>query len=861
MPAKVVERSLESLCNCVDFSLEHFHSEKPKTLRRPTRILFVGDDPRLQTGFGHVVKHVASFFASYSQYEVACLGWYQPIDWNTGTYYENLTELKIYNTDRDTADQFGQRTYAKVFKEYQPDIVWAIGDCWMIEHILHHRKFSGNNYKLVVYVPIDGYPYPARHTDTLKRADVVVAYGQYGKEIIEQTTPALSGEVYAIPHPIDMSVFKPVEDCDERQELEKNVGFNKKKVLVSISRNHSRKDLSKTIEAFAKARLASTTCYKCGLMAWGSDCFDTCPNCGHMGSYFVGEKHDLYLYVHCAAMDAGCDISKVAEFFCVDKYMMLPVGLTVGVGTSEEFVSQVMKVGFAYLSTTRGEGFGIPLANALACGVPVIAPDFSAYTDFLKHDYNALLYPYESHYIESDSGIGRIVASSKDAAVAIDRLYYDDPNVLSNRWRIPLESVMSCSLGEKARCSLIANGLESVKQFAPKEIGKKWVNLVNTVSNEEQFKQFSAGIKTHKKLRVAWVGRTLSNPVGGAEFSTLGIVKRLPQYEHYTIGWCVKDKVTNVFEYEPKEHYCVVTAPDDPYITEALDAIQPDVVCGYSEAVPIIGQWCESNNKVAIYFVHSFENFCSNSLIKRCLSSKCSTCNNRYMQCDSDKRLLIDSSYQYLSSGIVVSNSMWTQEFIRSRFGIDSVLCYPYISNRTILTDYDIRYRDVVGMTNPVSVKGGNVFIKLATEFPQTQFVGYSTWEDSVFDKAVRQVHNIRIERNGDVRSLYQHAKIMLQPSYVCETYGMSAAESIMNGIPCLVNDIAGLPEACCFMPTCLVADNEIETYITKLRELLECRDAYWNAVALCKDKYEVYQKRNEDTIMVVTELIEGAKR
>lgn len=40
----------------------------------------------------------------------------------------------------------------------------------------------------------------------------------------------------------------------------------------------------------------------------------------------------------------------------------------------------------AFITTTHGEGFGLPIAEAAACGLPVLATDWSGQLDFLEHE-------------------------------------------------------------------------------------------------------------------------------------------------------------------------------------------------------------------------------------------------------------------------------------------------------------------------------------------------------------------------------------------------------------------------------------------------------------------------------------------
>jgi glycosyltransferase involved in cell wall biosynthesis len=49
----------------------------------------------------------------------------------------------------------------------------------------------------------------------------------------------------------------------------------------------------------------------------------------------------------------------------------------------------------AAISLTHGEGFGLPFIEAAACGLPVMATNWSGHIDFLNKDGKALFVPIE----------------------------------------------------------------------------------------------------------------------------------------------------------------------------------------------------------------------------------------------------------------------------------------------------------------------------------------------------------------------------------------------------------------------------------------------------------------------------------
>jgi glycosyltransferase involved in cell wall biosynthesis len=204
---------------------------------------------------------------------------------------------------------------------------------------------------VLAYCPIDGYDYPADWLEILPQAVNLVAMSEFGHRTFRP-----SG---LVPHGVDSDAFYPVSDDTpiliEGRELTTKadckgaLGFDPAKFLIlRVDTNTGRKDYAATIKA-------------------------TAP--------FLETHRDVAMHLHAATHPAspGVNIPQM-----LNRYDLLDGQVTTSaiadpnIGWDERELLVLYNAADVFISTSRGEGFGLTLAESLACGVPVIASNVSA---------------------------------------------------------------------------------------------------------------------------------------------------------------------------------------------------------------------------------------------------------------------------------------------------------------------------------------------------------------------------------------------------------------------------------------------------------------------------------------------------
>lgn len=315
--------------------------------------LWVSNAPWATTGYGTQTAQVTS--------RMAADGHHVAIAANYGLE-ATVTEFEGMKVYPKGLDPYSNEVIYPYFQEHSrefPDgkpLVFTLYDVWPFDHP------RWDDMPVVSWVPIDHSPAPPKVAKFLQRENVrPIAMSKFGAEQLR----AQDIDCDYIPHAINTKVFKPsqniltVNGVRSGRELMK---APKNSFVVGIA--NCNKGVTPVRKAFAEQLMAFTI--------------------------FAADKPDAFLYLH-TERNGGMgginfdDLIKSVglredQFNFVNQYQMHK-------SIPDEFLAVIYSGMDVLLSPTLGEGFGITVIDAQACGVPVIASNFSAQTELVGHGW------------------------------------------------------------------------------------------------------------------------------------------------------------------------------------------------------------------------------------------------------------------------------------------------------------------------------------------------------------------------------------------------------------------------------------------------------------------------------------------
>jgi glycosyltransferase involved in cell wall biosynthesis len=355
-----------------------------------TKVLFIGESSFLSTGYAVYTHEILKRLYETSKYEIAEFGIYGymndarriDIPW---TFYANMPDTpeqeQVYHANQ--LNQFGQWKFDEICIDFNPDVVIDIRDWWMTSFA--ERSPFRDFFDWAIMPTIDSVPQPDEWMASYSNADAVFAYSEFGRDyLLESLGDSVNFVDLACPA-ANYDIMKPVAD---KAAHKARFGFHDGlKIVGTVMRNQRRKLYPDLIQAFSQyCEQNPETSKNVYLYLHTSH-----PDKGWdipllLREYGVGNK-TLFTYL--------CDQPSCQHVFpsffkdalqvcpkCGKPTAQLP---STHLGVTPEQMAQIMNFFDIYVQYSNCEGFGMPQVEAAACGIPVIAVDYSAMTSVMDN--------------------------------------------------------------------------------------------------------------------------------------------------------------------------------------------------------------------------------------------------------------------------------------------------------------------------------------------------------------------------------------------------------------------------------------------------------------------------------------------
>ncbi|GAB3830799.1 hypothetical protein GCM10027610_019800 [Dactylosporangium cerinum] len=143
----------------------------------------------------------------------------------------------------------------------------------------------------------------------------------------------------------------------------------------------------------------------------------------------------------------------------------------------------------------------------------------------------------------------------------------------------------------------------------------------------------------------------------------------------------------------------------------------------------------------------------------------------------------------------VVAVSRAARDYVRVHGGLDATLIHPPVYGAG---PWPASTGDAVTMVNPCGYKGLPILLGLADACPDVPFLAVPTWGTTAADRAAlaRRPNITIVPPADDLAAVYARSRVLLMPSLWDETFGYTAVEAMLHGVPVLAADVGGLGEA-----------------------------------------------------------------
>lgn len=315
------------------------------------KIMWLSVAPWVSTGYGQQTAQVTSRLKA-AGHDVAISATYGSVgitlEWEgMNVYPADHSQLNKMMLKHHIKREFGTANDVQVISLFD---IWPWIDA-SPEYGSVVADFAGLD--IASWLPVDSLPPTPKTLVALDKYDVrPIAMSRFGEEQLRNH----GYDPLYVPHAIDTSVFKP---ADDRMLCRRELGIPEDKFVVGMVANNQgisppRKSFPQVLQAF---------------------------------SFFVKDHPDAFLYLHTEVlgMHQGLNLLAIAEMFGVpgDAIGFVPQKNYAANEISPARMAQIYSALDVLANPSMGEGFGIPIVEAQACGTPVIVSPWTSMPELL----------------------------------------------------------------------------------------------------------------------------------------------------------------------------------------------------------------------------------------------------------------------------------------------------------------------------------------------------------------------------------------------------------------------------------------------------------------------------------------------
>lgn len=337
------------------------------------------DGPSVSTGFGTVAKNVLGPLYKTDKFDI------EQISIN---YKGQFLDKEEYPWQQCPAivhkpeDPHGCELFLKTVFNGNYDVIFICNDLHVTSlvakdliKVLDIKKQTNRKVpKIIYYYPVDCHVMP-EYSEMLDIADTIVAYNEHGVAETLKIKPKVKDKLFTIHHGVDIKSFKPFSRDTQNQLKQQWLKVNPDTfVFISVNRNSQRKQLARTIYLFNE---------------------------------FKKKVPNSIMYMHTAIMDTTIDLTVALKDLGLSwaTDVVFPRNYSAGNGISTAQLNEFYNMADCYITNHLGEGWGLTVTEAMAAGVPIIAPNNTSMPTILgTNNERGFMYPCKDMVYVDNSG-------------------------------------------------------------------------------------------------------------------------------------------------------------------------------------------------------------------------------------------------------------------------------------------------------------------------------------------------------------------------------------------------------------------------------------------------------------------------